>query len=123
MKTYEEMRAANRAATARYRRTPRGKALAVRLNREARRRKKAQLVILFGGKCVDCGYGAHLAALEFDHRDPSQKKFTISGGSGIAKTWNVLVEEAKKCDLVCSNCHAIRTYMQHEERIQAVAHA
>jgi hypothetical protein len=121
MKTPESIRIANRAATARYRKTPKGKAILIRLNRELRRKKKTKLVALFGGRCVDCGYGAHEAALQFDHIDPAQKKFTISGGAGIAKSWDVLVAEARKCELVCANCHAIRTFMQHEDRIKSIA--
>ena len=100
------------------RRSSKGKTAVIACNRSLRRRKKQKLVELFGGKCIDCGYGAHWAALQFDHLDPAQKKFNISGGAGIAKKWNTLVEEARKCELVCANCHAIRTYMQHEARIQ-----
>ena len=100
------------------RRTNKGKKNVIASNRNLRRRKKQKLVEMFGGKCADCGYGAHWAALQFDHLDPAQKKFTISGGAGIAKEWNTLVEEARKCELVSANCHAVRTYMQHEERIR-----
>lgn len=32
--------------------------------------------------CVDCGYAPHPAALHFDHRDPSAKRFNISGSEG-----------------------------------------
>lgn len=110
---------AQKRAARKYQDSPQGKARLNRWNRHLRRKKKTLLVEMFGGKCLDCGYGAHWTALQFDHRDPAQKKFTISGGAGVAKAWNVLVEEARKCDLVCANCHAIRTFMQHEDRIQA----
>ena len=46
--------------------------------REANRTKKKQLVSLAGGKCEVCGYNKCDSALEFHHRDPSQKSFAIS---------------------------------------------
>jgi hypothetical protein len=80
--------------------------------RGERRDWKQKLVDLKGGKCVDCGYAAHLAALEFDHLDPAEKKNTISALLNWCAPWARVVEEAMKCDLVCSNCHAIRTYVR-----------
>ena len=60
--------------------------------------------------CADCGNG-DWRVLEFDHRNPLNKSFTIShaichGGVGILK----LVTEIEKCDVVCANCHKIRHY-------------
>lgn len=67
---------------------------------------------LIGKKCVDCGYD-NIIALEFDHRDPTQKDFTISkllSKNGASKRMIALIEkEIAKCDVVCSNCHTIRT--------------
>ena len=71
----------------------------------SRRKRKRKLVEEFGGKCQICGYNKCDAALQFHHRDPNQKSFGISAG-GVTRTWEVLLEEAKKCDLLCSNCHA-----------------
>jgi len=68
-----------------------------------RQRKKEELVRLFGGECVICGYNRSNWALEFHHRDPSQKDFSISGKNIVSM--NAYIEEAKKCVLVCSNCH------------------
>lgn len=105
-------RITNTLAARAYRKTPKGKAAGVKGNRLLRRRRKMKLLELFGGKCVDCGYAGHFAALEFDHLDATTKLFTI-GASGTSKKWNQLVEEARKCEIVCSNCHAIRTYERH----------
>lgn len=55
-----------------------------------------------GGKCLRCGYDRCLKALEFHHIDPTKKEFTISNGDFRLKE---AVEEAKKCILICSNCH------------------
>jgi transposase len=70
-----------------------------------RRRLKETLVREAGGACVLCGYKRCMAALEFHHLDPSQKRLTISR-NGATLSLAVLREEARKCALVCSNCHA-----------------
>jgi 5-methylcytosine-specific restriction endonuclease McrA len=70
----------------------------------ARRRMKARLVAEFGGKCARCGYNKYYGALEFHHLDPTQKSFQLSV-RGLTKSFEVLSEEAKKCLLLCSNCH------------------
>lgn len=55
-----------------------------------------------GGKCIRCGYNKCIQALEFHHLDPNKKDFTISNAN-----FKLLeaTEEAKKCILLCSNCH------------------
>ena len=75
---------------------------------EDRIKIKRWLVDYLGGKCIDCGYSAHLAALDFDHVDPTTKRFTISGKMNQYNLTNLLLE-AKKCVLRCANCHRIRT--------------
>lgn len=72
---------------------------------EWRRRAKRQLVAEAGGRCVLCGYDRCVAALEFHHRDPRQKRFSL-GGRGLSRAMADLREEARKCVLLCSNCHA-----------------
>lgn len=57
-----------------------------------------------GGKCEKCGYDKYIGALEFHHRDPSQKKFSI-GNAKLRKFDNKIIEELDKCELLCSNCH------------------
>ena len=55
--------------------------------------------------CQDCGYKKHHSALEFDHVK-GKKKINIS----FAKSINQAKKEIKKCEVVCANCHRIRTY-------------
>jgi len=61
--------------------------------------------------CIVCGEGDPIV-LEFDHRDPSEKDFTVSEmihkGIGI----ELIKSEIKKCDILCSNCHKRRTAIQ-----------
>jgi hypothetical protein len=60
--------------------------------------------------CVDCGEKNPIV-LEFDHRDPSEKKFAI-GQNPRGRKLNDIIAEAQKCDVRCSNCHLIRTASQ-----------
>jgi len=70
-----------------------------------RRRTKERLVRAMGGECVCCGYSKCLDALEFHHRDPNEKDVGIGGIRGNVVAWKRIIEEVKKCVLVCSNCH------------------
>lgn len=73
--------------------------------RQAHNRKIniSSLKTLHGGKCVICGYSKCLAALDFHHPDPSKKTGSVSVLMSINKS--KATEEAKKCTLVCRNCH------------------
>ena len=70
-----------------------------------RRQKIIQKAIEYlGGKCMKCGYNKNIAALEFHHKNPTEKDFTISRNSA-SKKWDIIQLELDKCDLLCSNCH------------------
>jgi 5-methylcytosine-specific restriction endonuclease McrA len=72
-------------------------------NKGWRQARRARLVEMLGGKCVRCG---DMEDLEFDHIDPSTKVFAIC--AGLSKAWDVLVEEAAKCQLLCKPCHVAK---------------
>lgn len=59
-----------------------------------------------GGKCIKCGYAKCPNALDFHHRDPTQKEFGISM---FSRNTTVLSDKIKveldKCDILCANCH------------------
>ena len=71
-----------------------------------RRRDKIKLMSIEykGGKCQNCGYDRCKDALEFRHRNESQKDFAISY-KGYTRSWAKVKAELDKCDLVCANCH------------------
>ncbi len=54
-------------------------------------------------RCEICGFN-HPAALDFHHIDPHLKNFTISPNKHNKKE---VLEEIKKCKVLCSNCHRI----------------
>jgi hypothetical protein len=66
---------------------------------------KDALVAEAGGSCVLCGYSRCLAALEFHHLDPAAKRFSLAG-RGVTRSLARAREEARKCVLLCANCHA-----------------
>jgi len=68
-------------------------------------KKKLELIELFGGKCEKCGYNKNISAFDFHHRDPDEKSFEIKVQNLNYKTDEVILEEALKCMLLCSNCH------------------
>ena len=70
-----------------------------------RRRLKEILVREAGGRCLVCGYDRHPRALEFHHLDPREKRLPLSA-NGMTVALDALRAEAKKCVLLCSNCHA-----------------
>ena len=64
------------------------------------------LVEMFGNCCQKCGYNKNLSALHFHHINPVEKKFKLDMRVLSNKKWEFIVNEAKKCTLLCSNCHA-----------------
>lgn len=72
---------------------------------EWRRRLKRRLIEEAGGACQLCGYDACAAALQFHHLDRSEKSFAISH-QGVARSLERARAEARKCALLCANCHA-----------------
>ena len=61
-----------------------------------------------GLSCSDCSIGGlHPECYDFDHREGVAKKFNLSQAG--TRSWETILEEIKKCDLVCANCHRLRT--------------
>jgi hypothetical protein len=73
-------------------------------NKRGNERKK-ELVDLSGGSCKICGYNKSYRALCFHHRDPSKKSFSLDLRRLSNRSWEKILEEFEKCDLLCSNCH------------------
>lgn len=71
---------------------------------------KRRLVEAHGGRCMDCGESYPPFVFDFDHRNPADKEFNIA--TRTRNAWDELLAESLKCDLVCSNCHRLRTHRQ-----------
>jgi hypothetical protein len=58
--------------------------------------------------CLDCNQKYPYYVMDFDHRDRKKKNFNL--GYAYEKSWQKIKDEVDKCDLICANCHRIRTY-------------
>lgn len=68
------------------------------------RKRKELFFVLLGNQCVQCGSQENL---EFDHIDPGKKKFSITRMWGYS--FKKVMEELKKCQLLCHECHQKKT--------------
>jgi hypothetical protein len=79
-------------------------------------RRKERLEWLWSLKdkpCVDCGIRFHPIAMEWDHLPQFEKSFSIADNFASFSKERILTEVAK-CELVCANCHAVRTFTRRE---------
>ena len=67
------------------------------------RKVRSLLIAEAGGRCAVCGYDRCAVNLHFHHVDPKRKSFGITAASG--KSLAAYRAEARKCVLVCANCH------------------
>ena len=81
----------------------------VRARYHRQRQMLADIKIQTG--CCDCGYKGHATALDFDHKEPKLKSFSLSKAYGQYSDERLLAEVAK-CDVRCANCHRVRTFEQ-----------
>jgi len=69
------------------------------------------------GECRDCGLPCDeftVVCFAFDHLDPTIKSFSLSRAH--QKTYEQIDQEIAKCELVCHNCHALRTWLTQAHR-------
>lgn len=77
--------------------------------RQSRSKKRAYLQkIKQNFPCMDCGENYPYWVMDFDHR--GDKLFGLGGGALALYSWDQILEEVKKCDIVCANCHRDRTH-------------
>ena len=70
-----------------------------------RKNTKDRMVKSMGGCCQICGYNRSQKALEFHHINPNEKEFSFGKLRANPQGVNTLIEELKKCIMLCSNCH------------------
>jgi hypothetical protein len=71
------------------------------------------------GKCKDCNFkgNQYPEVLDFDHL--GNKKFPLSEYHLFTSSINRVKEEIEKCDLVCANCHRIRTAIRRKIELRS----
>lgn len=75
-----------------------------------KQRERLKLISEYKAKkgCERCGYNEHPCALDFAHKDPKTKKFTIS--KVLTRNFELIQKEIDKCRVLCSNCHRLETH-------------
>jgi hypothetical protein len=61
--------------------------------------------------CADCGYREHHEALDFDHVR-GEKRFQLAAVT--CQSLAAIDAEIAKCDVVCANCHRVRTAQRRQ---------
>ena len=81
---------------------------AYKIARDKRRENlKLQLEQYLSDKhCKNCPENRR-PCLCFHHRDPTQKKYQIPQMVDHCYSWQTILTEIEKCDILCHNCHAI----------------
>ena len=74
-------------------------------NGPRRRKRRLLLLDMLGNKCVQCGAEEEL---QFDHIDRSTKEFVLSG-RGLDKSLKKIMDEVKKCQILCNTRHRAKT--------------
>lgn len=59
--------------------------------------------------CTDCGIRYHYSVMDFDHVR-GEKRYPVSKIVAANIGFDYLLEELEKCDVVCANCHRLRTF-------------
>lgn len=67
--------------------------------------------------CGDCSQVFEPHQMDFDHRNPADKLFRLTESRAMLMSRHRLLSEKKKCDIVCANCHRLRTRAAHVERM------
>lgn len=68
------------------------------------KKRKKDLISVFGDKCCICGFDSFQEGLDFHHVNPKEKAFSL-GSQAATKALEKQLEELRKCILVCANCH------------------
>lgn len=63
--------------------------------------------------CEECGYRKDPRAIDFDHIRPELKTADVSRLIRYA-SWEDVLAEIGKCQILCSNCHRIKTHTPPE---------
>ena len=82
--------------------------------REQKRRNKEAFLVWYRAlkesvPCADCGQHHHHAAMQFDHLPGAGKRGDV-GDLMRYSSRQLVLDEIAKCEPVCANCHAIRTF-------------
>lgn len=123
----KERRRKNAAAMRRFTATPKGAAWLARGKarrkeqhfsaKHARKKRSEWFAFIAEIKsvpCMDCGGAFDPVCMDFDHRPGEIKLLAVSMGYRVAR--EIALAEIAKCDIVCANCHRLRTHRRRDHR-------
>lgn len=70
---------------------------------------KLWMIELKSKPCTDCGGKFPVCCMDFDHIPGSTKSYDIGSMFAHHYSRQLIEKELLKCELVCANCHRIRT--------------
>lgn len=76
-------------------------------------KRKSSLIDMLGGKCQHCGLLSDNQSI-FCFHHVRDKEFTLDI-KGMEKPWSSILDEVKKCQLLCHNCHQILHEQSRED--------
>lgn len=85
-------------------------------NEELRKANSARVRKLKSYPCADCGGIFDPVCMDFDHLPGTDKVRNIA--AMLAEPWERIQAEIDKCELVCSNCHRVRTHIRTHSRFR-----
>lgn len=77
-------------------------------HKAARERRRAKIRAAKAKPCADCGVEYPYYVMQFDH--VGDDKVASISRMLLTASWAAIEEEIAKCDVVCANCHAVRTW-------------
>ena len=93
-------------------------AKALVFNKKAKKKLVAEINEIKNVPCADCGAKYPPYVMDFDHRCGTRK---LSNVADLVRNFCAkrALAEIEKCDVVCSNCHRIRTHNRHQKNKSA----
>ena len=83
------------------------------INKGVRKRLQENKQLILDAKsrpCADCGISYPTWIMQFDHL--KDKKYHVSQMLSSQYSIKTIKAEVEKCEIVCANCHANRTYQR-----------
>lgn len=84
--------------------------MSLKTQRQARvARARASINFMKSFPCSDCGGSFAPCVMQFDHVRGEKKRHV---SKMVMFSPDTIAAEIAKCDLVCANCHALRTFVR-----------
>lgn len=75
-----------------------------------KRKLRALITAAKDKPCADCQKCYPHYVMDFDHRVDEVKLFNLGNSVNMIGSADRITAEIEKCDVVCANCHRIRTH-------------